>query len=335
MVHSILELSDRLLEERDLRYRQTKKPTDSKINKLVLQQIVQAIEKRASALFPSAAAPRVVIGLLSSLHAPKKAREERPKQFSRKSHFPRPAFRGAPSKRIPIGLCRCELSCWINSLIQFLLFLPGSWELFSLIPRRFQPLREFVDQYFSDREENQVISSADTEELIRCLIRNLSFIFHQKKPNLYELLNKWMMGIFTDCPFEMTGEIRPVVLHPEWHVVLDGPYFEEKFQKKIKENPPEILIGLKDAPYPLRSHYFASSEGASYDLDAFIEARPDGDNGEHFIAYLKSGGVWYQCDDERVIQFRSNCLNAPLRRAVLLHYKRVELTGRNKISFKK
>ena len=334
MVHSILELSNGLFEEKDLRYRQIKKPTDSKIKRLVLEQIVQAIERRSSALFPSATAPRVVIGLLSSLQFPKRVKEEKQKPLPRKSRFPRPLFRSVPSKRIPIGLCRCEPYNWINGLMQFLLFLPGSWELFSLIPRRFQPLREFVDQYFADQEENQTVSTADGDELIRCLFRHLPFLFAQRRFNLYDILMKWMKGICIDCPIEMTGEIRPIVLHPEWHIVLEDQCVEEQFQKKITASPPEILIGL-NFPYPLKSHYFSSSDGTSYDLDAFIEARPDGDHGEHFIAYLKSGGIWYQCDDERVVQFRSHCLNAPLRRAVLLHYKRVELTCRNKLVLKK
>jgi len=92
-----------------------------------------------------------------------------------------------------------------------------------------------------------------------------------------------------------------------------------------------MLIGFNGRTCPLKGHYFAPSEGISYDLDAFIEIRPDGDDGEHYIAYLKREGTWYQCDEERVIQFRSNCLNVPLRRATLLHYKRVDLAGRNKL----
>jgi hypothetical protein len=332
IVQSILELSNALREEKELRYRQIKKPTDSKIKTLVQEQIVQALERKTGALFPSATAPRVVIGLLSSLHSPKKTIEERIRLIPPKSRAPRISCRAPPSKRVPIGLNRCEPYNWMSSLIQFLLFLPGSWDLFSLIPRSFQPLREFADQYFTDQEENRPVSSADTTELIRCLMSKLPIHFLNRKPILYEILHEWMKAIFPHCPFDLPGEIHPVVLHQEWHIVSRSPNdddLQEAFQKKISEGPPEILIGFKGAPCPLKGHYFAASEGISYNLDSFIEIRPDGDDGEHYITYLKRDGSWYQCDEERVIQFRSNYLNVPLRRATLLHYKRVGLAGRN------
>src|SRR5262249_29825225 len=158
----ILELSNAFPEERELRYRQIKKPTDSKIKTLVQQQIVQAIERKNGALFPSATAPRIVIGLLSSLQAPKKAKGGRIQLLPTKQRAACSTYRTIPSKRIPIGLHSSEPHHWMNSLIQFLLFLPGSWDLFSLIPRSFQPLREFADQYFADQEEGSHVSSADS-----------------------------------------------------------------------------------------------------------------------------------------------------------------------------
>ncbi len=335
-VQSILALSNAFPEERDWQFRQIKKPTDSKIKTLVQQQIVAAMEGKPGALFPSATAPRVVIGILSSLRFPKKKREERIQLMPAKRRLPPPSHRVA-TKRIPIGLHRCEPYNWINSLVQFLLFLPGSWDLFSLIPRSFQPLREFADQYYTDQEENRPVSSADSAELIRCLIWKLLPHFLEGKPILYEILCGWMKAMFPHCLFELPGEIHPVALHPEWHVLChyrtenlhsDRERFEEAFKKKIGESPPEILVGLKGAPCPLKCHYFAFSEGVSYELDSFVELRPDGEIGDHYIAYLKRDGTWYQCDEERVIRFRSNCLNVPLRRAILLHYKRVGLAER-------
>jgi hypothetical protein len=287
-----------------------------------MQQIVQAIERKSGALFPSATAPRIVVGLLSSLQNPKKTREERIKLIPVKPRPARASFRAALSKRIPIGLSRCELHSWMNSLIQFFLFLPGSWELFSLIPKSFQFFREFADQYFADQEENRPTSSADSTALIHCLIHKLPSYFLQKKPILYEILSGLMKGIFPNCPFAVAGEIHSVVLHPEWHVASEYYDFEETFKKTLSESPPEILVGFRGAPFAVKCHYFASSTGVDYDLDAFVELRPDGEQGEHHIAYLKCHGAWYQCDDDRVIQVRSNCLSAPLRRAILLHYRR-------------
>jgi hypothetical protein len=332
-VQSILALSNAFPEGRDWRFRHIKKPTDSKIKTLVQQQIVQAIEGKTGALFPSATAPRVVIGILSSLRFPKKKREERIQLMPAKRRLPSPSYRVEPN-RPPIGLHRCEPYNWMSGLIQFFLFLPGSWDLISLIPRSFQPLREFADQYATDQEENRPISSADSTELIRCLIWKLPPHLLEEKPVLYDILRGWMKAMFSRCPFELPGEIHPVVLHPEWHVLCHvrsdtlRECFEEAFQKKISESPPEILVGLKGTLCPLKCHYFASSAGSSYELTSFIELRPDGEIGEHYIAYLKKDGTWFQCDEERVIRFRSNCLNVPLRRATLLHYKRVGLSTR-------
>ncbi len=336
LVQSILELSNAFPQNRESRYRPLlTKPTDLKIKTFVLQQIVQAIKRKTGALFPSATAPRVVIDVLSSLNLPKTKREERIQLIPSKPRPARPSLRSASSNRIPIGLSRCNSCNWINSLIQFLMFLPGSWELFSLVPRSFQPLREFADQYFSDQQDNHPVSSADSRELVRCLMRKIPTHFLQQKPILYEILLGWIKGIFPHCPFDIKGEIHPVILHPEWHVVSNFYDFEEAFQKKINERPPELLVAFKGTSFPLKRHYFAQSEGVSYDLDSFIELRPDGENGENYIAYLKRNGTWYQCDDDRVVQFRSNCLNLPLRGATLLHYKRIELTSRNYTKYQK
>lgn len=334
MVQSILGLMNAFPEERQFRDRQIKKPTDTKIKRLVLEQI--AVGRKTGALFPSATSPNVVIGLLSSLHLPKKSKEERNSLNSTRRLLPRRSILESPSKGIPIGLHRYDPCHWLNSLIQFLLFLPGSWELFSLVPRSFQPLREFADQYLADQEAGVLVSSAHSSELFLSLIPKLSLSFLHGKPILYDLLSEWMMAMFPYCPFTLPGEIHPVLLHPEWHLVADDLDFEEALQNKMGERAPELLIRFKGEPFPLKGRYFAFSDAsASYDLDAFIEMRLDGANGENYIAYLKREGAWYQCDDDRVIQFRTNCLNAPLRRATLLHYKRMELTGGSRTFFKK
>ncbi len=323
-VQSILALSSGL-PEREMPAREFKKPTDTKIKSLVLQQIVQALQGKSGALFPSATAPKVVVGLLSSLQIPKKARQERVRQIQSKPRFLRYPPKPPGVKKMPVGLARCEPHNWINSLLQMFLFLPGCWDLCSLIPRSFQPLREFADQYFADQAENLTVSSADSAEVVRCLIRKLPPSFFQKKPPLYDILTAFMGTLFSRCPFDLPGEIHPVFLHPECHLAADAPDFEKRLEEMLPKSPPALLIEAKKGAPSLKSHYVSRTDGAFYDLDAFIELRPDGDHQEHYIAYLKYGGTWYQCDDDRVAPFRSNCLNAPLRRAALLHYKRVDI----------
>ncbi|HSX37474.1 MAG TPA: hypothetical protein VLE95_01430 [Chlamydiales bacterium] len=307
---SIWPLSDSLQKQRrEFHFRHIKKRVDSKVKMVALQQM-NCVMGRLGALFPSAAAPRVVMHLLFFVNRSKKIQKDRVK-FLHVDQTP----------RIPIGLKRCTAYPWMNSLIQFFLFLPGSWALFSLLPRSLQFLREFTDHYFADMEERLSVSSADSAKFARHLSNRLAPGFLQNGPTLYEILRAMMKILFPECPFAISEEIHPVVLHPDWHIVFDTIEMD-RLQNKMNENIPEILIGCKGSS--LKSNYFISSADISYDLDAFIELRPDGENDEHFIAYLKCGGVWYQCDEERIAQFPTNCLNVALRQAALLHYKRVK-----------
>ncbi len=60
-----------------------------------------------------------------------------------------------------------------------------------------------------------------------------------------------------------------------------------------------------------------------YELDAFIEYRPDQGEKGNYIAYLKVEGEWIQCDDTRIIPLRPSNLLIPLKRSFFLHYRRV------------
>jgi hypothetical protein len=55
-----------------------------------------------------------------------------------------------------------------------------------------------------------------------------------------------------------------------------------------------------------------------YELDAFIEMRME----TQYVAYVKIGGNWYQCDDDQIAIIQSNCLMVPMSRAILFHYKK-------------
>src|SRR3990167_9991501 len=151
----------------------SKRLTESKVEWVVLKHMERP--GRPGALFPSAVAPKIVLNLLSTM------REGRIDFISCKRRTRQQVIRRPTAlKYIPVGLRHCEPHSWINSLMQLLLFLPRSMDLFSLIPRSFQPLREFADQYFTDQEALRAISLADSDELARCLIRKLPSRYFKK-----------------------------------------------------------------------------------------------------------------------------------------------------------
>jgi hypothetical protein len=233
-------------------------------------------------------------GLLPSATAPQLVIDLLPAfELAKMEHSTRPKrkskLRKVPlAKNIPIGLKPTDPEGWINAVMQFILFVPGFAELFFFSPRSFHPFQEFIDQYMQDQQDNRSISSANGVALFRFLRSKLpELCFHE--------IFQFLIGI----------------LHPKWEV-------QKNLEEAIKQgSPPDLFITESS----LKKQQFIQPD-LCYDLDAFIELRPD--NGKsHFIAYVKMNGSWYQCDDDRITLLRSNCLHIPLHRAILLHYKRI------------
>lgn len=189
-------------------------------------------------------------------------------------------------KKGPIGLLPVEAS-WVNALMQFILHVPGFVDFFYFIPKSFSIFQEFIEQYGADQQEGRMVSLADGAHLLRFIRMRLSGSFEEVFQFLVRLLQtKWEV-------FEC---------------------FEEGVNRRVGDL---FLLGAC-----LKRQFF--SETICYDLDAFIEYRPDGDRGAYF-AYVKVEGVWYQCDDDRITQLKSHCLSLALQRSILLHYKRLSL----------
>ncbi len=233
-------------------------------------------------------------GLLPSATAPQivigllpafeNAKRERTPRERRKNRL-----RKAPLiRRAPIGLRPMDGEGWFNALMQFILFIPGFAELFFFAPRSFYPFQTFMDQYHQDQQENKDVSSANGGVLFRLLSLKLPLL------NLPEIVQFLLR-----------------MLHPKWNV-----------QKNIEEAlKGELSSDLFVTESPKKKQLF-TEPNLCYDLDAFIELRPDGTAG-NFIAYVKFEGIWYQCDDDQITQMRSNHLHVPLHRAILLHYKQI------------
>ncbi len=189
-------------------------------------------------------------------------------------------------RRVPIGLWAVEPEGWLNALMQFILFVPQCSELFYFAPKSFGLFREFLDRYRDDQEDQKAISSA-----------NGSSILH--------FLKVW---------------ISPLVLREIFHFFERILHAKWAFVERLEEmREAEFFIwNIPDGKL------FLEGGAGCYELDAFIEARPD-QASMHYVAYGKVAGVWYQCDDERVVSVRSNFLQIPLARATLLHYKKIVL----------
>ena len=227
-------------------------------------------------------APQIVIDLLPAFES---AKMEYASQGKRKSKLRKtPLIRKAP-----IGLRPIDPEGWLNALMQFILFIPGFSELFFFAPRSFYPFQEFIDQYYQDQQENRSLSTANSIALYRFIASRF--------PSLH------LLEIF---PFLLR------VLHPKWAL-------RKNLDEAFEEGYPEDIFIMDSA---LKKQIFTEPDFFCYDLDAFIEQRPDGSS-VNFITYVKNEGVWYQCDDDRITQIRSNCLAIPLYRAILLHYKRL------------
>jgi hypothetical protein len=196
-------------------------------------------------------------------------------------------YRKTPRARgAPIGLLPVDPEGWLNALMQFILFLPGFSDSFHFAPRSFYPMQEYIDKYHHDQQEGSLVSSANGAALLRFLsMRFPGFC-------LYEIFC---------CLLSL--------LHPKWAVHRD-------IADALKAEQGDLFVTQSLS----KRQIFAGP--ILYDLDAFIEMRPDG-LGMNYVAYVKTDGCWYQCDDERITQMRSDSLALPLQKGILFHYKQI------------
>lgn len=337
-------LSDCLQDDAQTPLNEEKKLASAlKIKGIVLEKI--SLSASRGALLPTATAPRVLIDLLAPFSLSSENDRKKSSEFfssgSSKNQRSGKTFLG---KMIPIGLHRKNKFCffddrtWINpfnALMQFILFLPNFADLFFFAPHSFHPFQDFIDQYKADQQENRAVSSANTLSLVRCARRKLPHYLFKNKIDLYAILQNLIQALFPTLPALLSSQVGSyfpdsLAFHPEWHLIWDvrrGKTLDESIQQKWNEKAQEMLVSVKGVEESfcnlVKKQFFTPSDWFCYDLDAFIEMRPD-HGGANFVTYLKLDGGWYQCDDEKVVRLRSNSLNVPLCRSILLHYKRIE-----------
>jgi hypothetical protein len=250
----------------------------------VLDFVFERISHAKGGLFPSITAPQNVIDLLPDFEVTKAQHMLREKRKAILCKAP-------PIRKVPIGLKSVDPEGWINALMQFILFVPGFSELFFFAPHSYRVFREFIDQYDHDQQQQLALSSANASLIFQLLVSKLASL------NL--------MDVF---------RFITQVLHTGWEVCKS---LEEAVVKGFKN---DLFVTETES----KRSFFVQLDRYYYDLDVFVEQRPDGAL-KNFIAYVKVGGGWYQCDNERIVQLRSNQLEVPLHRAVLLHYKRINV----------
>jgi hypothetical protein len=190
-------------------------------------------------------------------------------------------------RKAPIGLMPVDPEGWLNALMQFILYVPGFTEGVSFAPRSFYPIQEFIDHYHQDCQENRSLSLVNGGALHR--------FFSLKLPG-----------------YSLTEIFRYLIslLHPKWEV-------HQNIEEALKSSQCDLFVTQST----LKKQIFVDPS-LYYDLDAFIEMRPDGGS-VNYITYVKVEGSWFQCDNERITQMRSDTLCVPMQKGILFHYKRI------------
>jgi hypothetical protein len=190
-------------------------------------------------------------------------------------------------RRTPIGLFPVDREGWLNAMMQFILFVPGFVELFVFAPRSFASIQDFIDHYRQDQKEDRPISRANGNVLYDLFAAKISSL------SLFNVLRYLMAAV---CP---------------------TTFLYSSLNEALKDGQGSDLFVTESC----KKRQIFSDRDVYYDLDAFIERRPDGLS-HYYVAYVKVDASWYQCDDERITQIRSDILTMPLERAVLLHFRR-------------
>lgn len=190
-------------------------------------------------------------------------------------------------RKVPIGLMSVDPEGWVNALMQFLIYVPGFAEGLVFAPKSLMPIQEFIDQYFIDIQEGRSVSFADGGALWKLFVSRFP---NQSLRDIFESLTH--------------------LIKPRWELLKS--YIEALKNGRAADL---FLTATHLQKQLCIAHQY-------FDLNAFIEKRPDGKR-VNYIAYVKLDGCWYQCDEMRVTQIRSDILGPSLERSVLSYYRKV------------
>lgn len=254
----------------------------------------------------------------------------------------------------PIGIFSRSFNGWINALLQIIIFISSLRTMFNYTPKSFSPFNDFIDEYLYDQDRKKRVTNAPTEPVLETLSRYFykGNYFENEVVDLFGILNGIMNYVF---PIQSEKSIDQkegdlLALHPRSRISIENENID--FEEFISKNfiplgtsnyvlPSELLINFrwflkkpfrnvnKCNPPPL---LFLCDElylTTHYELDSFIEFRPDEFHSPAYLSYVKVNGMWFQCDDSRISQIRSNNLHIALSRSFLFHYKKIKLSNEN------
>ncbi len=322
------------------------KKVNTKIYDLALATIPNSNFGIICGRFAAAISPKIVLDILAKginfdfLKKKKKERERLQIEKKEEYQIKRPFHdRGT---EVPIGI-KNNLYCnWINAFMQFVIFVPSLRRMFNYTSKSFSCFNDFIDTYICDREEKKELSTATTREVFEFLLKRFSIELSSNQiVDFYALLQEIMKLLPSNS--DDFGDL--LALHPSWRREIESEdcLFDEAIKNFLKIEkarlPFELLVSYNwfiKKPFALQRKCKPSmllfTEGSScyYELDSFIEYRPDDFQGGGYLTYLKIDGIWYQCDDERVRQIRSNNLSIVLMRSFLFHYRKITLNEMKK-----
>lgn len=319
--------SDR--ESRGQEFLQTEKEsskTDIKIQGFAYNKLSK--EKHISMAFGSSCILRLIPLLVGFASKRKKLLQK--KNYIAEPFRVKKAF--VRNRAQPIGIRnRGHSSSWINALMQFIIYIPSLRYMFDFAPKSLIPFTIFMDQYEYDQEFNKLVTDADSGLLEECVNEQFA------STNPIEILQLIMQEVKNLAA--LNGNCFLLALHPEWQIIADDKDASLSLESFVEgffrdTFPPEFLLefkwifgGAREKDFFKPGQFIFLSNSMHYELDAFIEYRPDMHFGGSFVAYVKSEkGVWYQCDDARITLIRSNSLNLVVTRSFLFHYRQMKKT---------
>lgn len=290
------------------------KKTDLKIHDLAVEMISERVQK--GSLLVSAQAPNIVFGIMTEfprIHEPPVMKVK-------------PLLKRGKSST-PLGIGRPTHFFWINALIQFIIFIPNLRQMFAFVPHSLLPFGQFIDRYLEEQSD-QTITSARSQSLVECLYSIFPLeLLTQKSSPFYVLLS--FMKLLQESSAHLGSGLLAFhperVLHFTAQDLLENGWIEGRLEKLFPVLPPEMLIHLEaESSRPTRQMIIC---GEAFELDAFIEYRPDRNGNGSYITYLKVEGTWYQCDDLKITPLRYVNLQIALNRSFVFHYRYLSTTN--------
>ncbi len=260
----------------------------------------------------------------------------------------------------PVGLNNGGANCWINAPLQMLMNAPALRERLPHIPELndfvqaytaarndSQKVANAIDtqrirQQLHRGTNGQLSSSAFTSEDAAALFEYL-FQGGNSLHVLQQQLGGFPSAVRREPMLSLEIDRGNLQFNSFWrnffnHVTDQNVRQEFAFQnapndqlihlKRFYRNREGGLEKINDAiEVPMRLQLprraIRSDENPYYECDAFLNHNGTSINGGHYVAYVKIGEVWWQCNDSSVLEVTKEQVAEAMKQSYILHYKKV------------